>query len=162
MKSVFVVMGVAGCGKTTIGQALADHLGCAFSDGDDYHPEANIAKMSAGMPLNDDDRAPWLAILAGLLQQHLEREEAAVLACSALKESYRDILRVSDQVKFIFLDGDFELIWGRMEARQDHYMKPEMLRSQFADLERPSAEEALHVPIDAPVDEILGQILQEI
>jgi gluconokinase len=162
MRPVFVVMGVAGCGKSTIGQALADYLGCPFYDGDDYHPPANIAKMSAGIPLNDDDRAPWLAILASLLQEHIERNEAAVLACSALKESYRDILRVSDQVQFIFLVGDFELIWGRMETRQEHYMKPEMLRSQFADLEPPATDEALHIPVDRPVEEIMAQIVREI
>ena len=159
MARFFVIMGVSGCGKTTIGEALAAYLGCPFYDGDDFHSPQNVAKMAAGIPLNDGDRAPWLDTLAALIQEHLDREETAVLASSALKKRYRDRLRVDDRVQFIFLDGDFDLIWERMQARQDHYMKAEMLRSQFDALEAPGEEEAIRVPIDQSVNDILAQIL---
>ena len=155
----FVVMGVSGCGKTTVGQALAAHLDCPFYDGDDFHSPQNVAKMASGMPLNDADRAPWLASLAALIEDHLDGGETAVLASSALKKRYRNQLRVSDQVTFIYLDGDFELIWQRMQARPDHYMKPEMLRSQFEALELPDNDEAIKISIDQNVDDILAQIL---
>lgn len=157
----FVVMGVSGCGKTTVGEALAAHLSCPFYDGDDFHPPQNVAKMAGGIPLNDADRAPWLAILAALIQEHLDRGETAVLASSALKKRYRDQLRVNDQVQFIYLDGDFDLIWGRMQDRQDHYMRAEMLQSQFEALEEPDEDEAIKVPIDQSVDDILAQILHK-
>ena len=159
MARFFVIMGVSGCGKTTIGEALAAHLGCPFYDGDDFHSPQNVAKMASGKPLNDDDRAPWLATLAALIQEHLDREETAVLASSALKKRYRDSLRVDGRVQFIFLDGDFDLNWERMQARQDHYMKAEMLQSQFDALEAPGEEEAIRVPIDQSVNDILSQIL---
>ncbi|MFL7837312.1 MAG: gluconokinase [Candidatus Promineifilaceae bacterium] len=159
MTRFFVIMGVSGCGKTTIGEALAAYLDCPFYDGDDFHSPQNVAKMASGIPLNDDDRAPWLTALAALIQEHLDRGETAVLASSALKKRYRDILRVNDRVQFIFLDGDFDLIWERMQARQAHYMKAEMLQSQFDALEEPGEEEALKVPIDQSVDDILAQIL---
>lgn len=162
MKPVFVIMGVSGSGKTTVGQLLATELGCPFYDADDFHPQENIAKMANGIPLDDNDRAPWLARLAELIQLHLDREETVIFACSALKKSYRDQLRVSDQVKFIFLDGDFDLIWQRMHTRENHYMKSEMLRSQYDDLEPPTTGEAMRVSIDQPVDVILTSILQEI
>lgn len=158
MTRFFVVMGVSGCGKTTVGQALAANLDCSFFDGDDFHSAENVAKMARGVPLDDSDRAPWLATLAELIQEHLDRGETAVLASSALKKRYRDRLRVNDRVQFIFLDGDFELIWGRMQARQDHYMKAEMLQSQFEALEEPGEDEAIKIAIDQTVDEILAEI----
>lgn len=158
MTRFFVVMGVSGCGKTTVGQALAANLDCSFFDGDDFHSAENVAKMARGIPLDDSDRAPWLATLAELIQEHLDRGETAVLASSALKKRYRDRLRVNDRVQFIFLDGDFELIWGRMQARQDHYMKAEMLQSQFEALEEPGEDEAIKIAIDQTVDEILAEI----
>ncbi|MGB3717572.1 MAG: gluconokinase [Candidatus Promineifilaceae bacterium] len=158
----FIVMGVAGCGKTTVAMALAGHLNCPFFDGDDYHSPENVAKMASGIPLNDADRAPWLATLAELILEHLERGETAVLTSSALKKRYRDRLRVSYQVQFIYLDGEFDLIWKRMQDRQNHYMKPEMLRSQFEELEPPGDEEAIRVPIDRSVDDILALILDAI
>lgn len=162
MTRVFVVMGVSGCGKTTVGEALAAHLNCPVYDGDDFHSPEKVAKMASGIPLDDSDRAPWLASLAELIQGHLDRGETAVLASSALKKRYRDQLRVDDRVQFIFLDGDFDLIWGRMQARQDHYMKAEMLRSQFEALEVPDEDEAIKVSIDQSVDEILAQIVATI
>jgi len=158
----YVVMGVSGCGKTTVGEALAAHLNCPFYDGDDFHSPENVAKMASGVPLNDADRAPWLASLADLIRDHLARGETAVLASSALRKSYRDQLRVDDRVRFIFLDGDFDLIWGRMQARQDHYMKAEMLRSQFDALERPDESVAIRIDIDQDVSDILQQVIEAI
>ena len=158
----YVVMGVSGCGKTTVGEALAAHLNCPFYDGDDFHSPENVAKMASGVPLNDTDRAPWLASLADLIRDHLARGETAVLASSALKKRYRDQLRVDDRVRFIFLDGDFDLIWGRMQARQDHYMKAEMLRSQFEALERPDENVAIRIDIDQDVSDILQQVIEAI
>ena len=155
----FVVMGVSGCGKTTVGKALAAYLDCPFYDGDDFHSPQNVAKMASGIPLNDGDRAPWLASLAELIRKHLQKGETAVLASSALKQRYRDQLRVDDRVQFVFLDGDFDLIWQRMQARQDHYMKSEMLQSQFEALELPEEDEAIKIPIDQTVDDILAQIV---
>lgn len=160
MSDVFVIMGVSGCGKTTIGQALADQLNCPFYDGDDFHPPENVAKMSRGIPLNDADRAPWLARLAALIAGHLVEGETAVLACSALKKQYRDQLRVSDRVQFIYLEGSFDLIWGRMQARPGHYMKADMLHSQFETLEPPTTVEAVTIPIEQDVAAIVAQIFQ--
>lgn len=158
----YVVMGVAASGKTTVGEALAAQLACPLYDGDDFHPAQNVAKMASGVPLNDEDRAPWLARLAQLIEEHLEMGKTGVLACSALKKSYREQLRVSEQVDFIYLEGDFDLIWSRIATRENHYMKPAMLHSQFATLEAPQADEAVIVSIDQSVDDILAQILQAI
>lgn len=159
---VFVIMGVAGSGKTTVGNALAARLQCPFYDGDDFHPPANVAKMATGVPLDDADREPWLASLAALIQRHLQQDQSAVLACSALKRRYRDLLRINEKVKFIFLEGDFDLIMRRIANRQDHYMRPEMLRSQFEALEPPDSDEALLASIDGPVDTIVADILQQL
>jgi gluconokinase len=159
MTRLFVVMGVSGCGKSTVGQALALRLGCPYYDGDDLHPPENVAKMARGVPLNGVDRAPWLARLAALLQHHEGRGEAAVLACSALRKAYRDKLRISEQVQFVYLKGSFDLICQRLGQRPNHFMKADMLRSQFAALEPPSADEAIHIAIDQPVTDSVNQIL---
>lgn len=159
MAGFFVVMGVSGSGKTTVGQALAGRLNCPFYDGDDFHPPANVAKMASGTPLNDADRAPWLARLTELLENHVGKGETAVLACSALKQTYREQLRVSPNVQFVYLAGSFDLIWQRMSARADHYMKADMLRSQFATLEPPNVGEARWVTIDQSVEVIVDQIV---
>ncbi len=156
---VFVVMGVSGAGKTTVGRALAARLNCPFHDGDDLHPPENIARMERGIPLNDADRAPWLADLAGIIRRHVDQHETAVIACSALKRRYRDQLRVSDDVRFIYLEGSRDLILERLRARRDHYMKPEMLDSQFDALEAPDTNEAFTVNINAGVDELVTKIL---
>ncbi len=159
--AAYIMMGVSGCGKSTVGEALAAELGCPFFDGDDFHPAANVAKMASGTPLNDDDRRPWLARLHDLIGEHLGRGESAVVACSALKGIYRDQLREGNAgVHLIFLKGDFDTIWNRMKGRQGHYMKAEMLHSQFATLEEPGPEEALPLDITAPVDQLVAQILR--
>lgn len=152
-----IVMGVSGCGKSTIGKSLAEDLGWPFYDGDDFHPTENVAKMSQGIPLTDADRAGWLAALARLIRGSLQKGQSGVLACSALKQKYRDELTVDpNQVKFIYLKGDYALIKARMEARPGHYMKPGMLDSQFAALEEPT--DALTVDIRQTPQEILSLI----
>lgn len=159
MTAVTIIMGVSGSGKTTVGRALAAALGCPFYDGDDFHPPENVAKMARGEPLTDADRAPWLDRLAALIGEVIGRGETAVLACSALKKAYRDRLRVSGRVQFVYLHGEFDLIWRRMQARQGHYMQAEMLRSQFAALEPPGAGEALAIDAALPVEAIVAKIL---
>jgi carbohydrate kinase (thermoresistant glucokinase family) len=134
-----IVMGVSGSGKTTIGELLAQQLGRPFYDGDDYHSAANVAKMAAGNPLTDADRHDWLATLATHLGEW-EKEGGAVLACSALKEAYRQTLQAGEQLPltWVFLDGSRELLEKRLEGRHDHYMKASMLDSQLDTLEKPT------------------------
>lgn len=155
---VYVVMGVSGCGKTTVGTLLANEKNISFFDADDFHPEENIRKMQAGVPLNDNDREPWLNILSENIREWND-DSGAVLACSALKKSYRKTLTSkSSDVTFIWLDGSFDLIKSRMQKREGHYMPPGLLQSQFDDLEPPS--EAVKVSIDQPPDNILSDILK--
>ena len=157
----FILMGVSGSGKTTIGKAIATKIGWDFYDADDFHPQENITKMENGIPLTDSDRAPWLAALHNLIESCLKLNQPGVLACSALKENYRQkLLEGNQEVMIIYLKGSYELIWSRMSARKDHYMKPEMLRSQFDALEEPS--DALVVDISLSVDEIKQIILQHL
>ncbi|OIQ95553.1 thermoresistant gluconokinase [mine drainage metagenome] len=137
-----VVMGVSGCGKTTLGEALAWELGAPFVEGDAFHPSANVAKMASGRPLEDSDRAGWLEALARRLAIGRERGEPVVLACSALKRRYRDVLRSGDPaLRLVFLHGQRELIAARLHTRAGHFMPPSLLESQFRDLEIPSADE---------------------
>jgi gluconokinase len=159
--TVFVVMGVSSCGKTTIGKALAQNLGCPFYDGDDFHPPQNVAKMANGIPLNDDDRYPWLARLHDLIAEHERKGETAVLACSALKKKYRDQLRAGrENVLFVYLHGDFDTIWQRMQTRVGHYMKADMLQSQFDSFEAPDHTEALQIDISLSPADIVTEIIQ--
>ena len=153
-----VVMGVSGSGKTTVGELLAARMGWRFYDGDKFHPPENVAKMAAGTPLDDADRAGWLAVLAGLMRDGLGRGDSGVIACSALKEKYRDDLRVDPaRVHFVYLKGSFDLIWERMLRRQNHYMKASMLQSQFATLEEP--EGVLTCDITPPPEQIVDEII---
>lgn len=162
MKTRFIIMmGVAGSGKTTVGELLAQQLGWNFYDADAFHPAENVAKMANGTPLDDADRAPWLAALRALISTSFEENRPAVLACSALKESYRkQLLQDHDGVQIVYLKGSYDLIWSRISRRQDHYMKPEMLQSQFEALEEPM--DALTVNVSRPVDEIVQSILKQL
>lgn len=135
---IVIVMGTTGSGKTTIGTLLAKRLGWKFADADDFHPPANVEKMKHGIPLNDSDRMPWLAALHNQILAWNAAHENAILACSALKQSYRDELRSGADVKFVYLKGDFELFSKRVLARKGHFAKQDLLASQFADLEEPA------------------------
>ena len=138
---VIIICGVAGAGKTTIGQLLAQELAWEFYDADDFHSVANIAKMESGVALTDEDRQPWLDKLHELIEQCLVAGKNAVLACSALKKAYRDRLRVSERVKFIFLRGNRNKITEQLQQRREHFMNPALLDSQFEDLEEPQPSE---------------------
>lgn len=153
---IILVMGVSGVGKSTIGHALAQQLGWQFVDADDFHPAANVAKMRAGIPLTDADRAPWLQSLRTSIDGLLAASQPAVLACSALKRAYREQLVTGPEVKLVFLRADFGVIAERMAARQGHYMNPKLLESQFADLEAP--HDALSLDAGRPVPEIVAGI----
>lgn len=135
---VVVIMGVAGSGKTTVGQELARELGWPFNDADDFHPPENVAKMSAGQPLTDADRAPWLQAIRRHIETCLAAGRSAIVTCSALKEAYRRVI-VTDpaRVKLVYLKGSRDLLWERISGRQGHFMKPAMLESQLAALEEP-------------------------
>jgi len=153
---VVVLMGVAGSGKTTVGRLLAAELGWKFYDADDFHPAANVEKMARGVALDDADREPWLETLRDLVRDCLARGESAVLACSALKESYRRHLLVGEGVRLVYLKGDYELISQRLKERRGHYMKPQLLDSQFAALEEPGRES--HFDAAAPPAEIVKAV----
>ena len=155
----FIVMGVSGCGKTSVGKSLARSLGWDFYDADDFHPPANVAKMANGIPLDDSDRAPWLATLHDLISSSLNADKPGVRACSALKERYRQRLMDGNEgVQLIYLKGSYDLIWSRMEKRTDHYMKPHMLKSQFETLEEPT--NALTMGVSMSVDDIVQEIMK--
>jgi gluconokinase len=139
---VVIIFGVSGAGKTTLGKLLARKLSWVFYEADDFHSPANIEKMHAGIPLTDEDRWPWLESLRELIKR-LDAKEDAVLACSALKHAYRRFLRVNDQVKFVYLRGDYPLVANQLRKRKGHFMNPELLKSQFADLEEPRAAEGI-------------------
>ncbi len=157
--SIFFIMGVSGCGKSTIGKLLAKALEIPFYDGDDYHPEENIKKMASGQALNDDDRKGWLAQLNILAVDH--KTTGAVIACSALKESYREMLAkdIREAVKWVFLEGTFEEILERLQARKGHFMPTALLRSQFNDLEIP--EDAISVSIGLSPEQIVAEIISK-
>ena len=159
-----VVMGVAGSGKTTVGEKLAERLGWPYEDGDRFHPRANVEKMSAGHPLTDEDRWPWLQAIAGEIDRVCRRGGHVVIACSALKRAYRDVLvHGRDDVRIVYLDGTQELIAGRLKARKGHFMPPALLESQFKALQRPSPDEhAVTVSIDAPVEAIVDDLMRKL
>ena len=150
---IVIIMGVSGCGKTTLGEKSAEKLGWPYLEADSFHPEANIQKMSSGHPLNDDDRWPWLAAIRERIGEFQRSGESAVFTCSALKESYRRFLGegLSEPVEWVYLRGTYETIHERMASRKNHYFKADMLKSQFADLEEP--EYGLILDIDKPLEE---------
>ncbi|NQZ57201.1 MAG: gluconokinase [Lentisphaeraceae bacterium] len=155
---VYIVMGVSGCGKRTVGELLAKELQLPFYDGDNFHPQSNIDKMASGNSLDDDDRQPWLEIIAHNIK-NWNGTGGAVIACSALKEKYRETLGQFGQCKFVFLDGSKELILGRMQARE-HFMPPALLNSQFDTLEKP--RDAIQVDINLSFEEIIVDINNKI
>ena len=149
-------MGVAGCGKSTIGSMLAYELGWDFYDADDFHSESNRIKMAQNIPLTDEDRAGWLDSLRSLIGQNNQNEKSIVLACSALKKSYRDILMINERVEFIYLRGTYEQIEARLLQRSGHFMSAKMLASQFDILEEP--QDALTIDITHTPQEIISII----
>lgn len=159
-----VVMGVSGSGKSTIADRLAARLGWRYEDGDQFHPASNVAKMAAGHPLSDEDRWPWLQAIADEIDRLCRAGERAVIACSALKRAYRDILvHGRSDVRIVFLNGTQELIAGRLAARKGHFMPPDLLTSQFRTLEPPAASEhPLTVSIDASVETIVDDIIRQL
>jgi gluconokinase len=160
-----VVMGVSGAGKSTVGKLIAADLRCDFRDADSFHPPANIAKMSRGEALTDEDRWPWLRAIAEWIGERRAAGETGVVTCSALKRAYRDIVthRQSADVRLVYLKGDFDLIAARLKARKGHFMPPELLRSQFEALQEPGADErAITVPIDATPGEIARHVMKEL
>jgi gluconokinase len=156
-----IVFGVTGAGKTTIGQLLAEKMSWNFYDADDFHPITNIDKMKKGIPLADEDRTPWLASLQALIKTSIETGQAGVMACSALRDSYRTYLKVSQDVRFIYLRGEFSLIRQRLESRTGHYMNPALLQSQFDILEEPQHGE-LVVSVDQSPEQIVAEIRREL
>jgi gluconokinase len=158
----YVVMGVSGCGKTSIGRGLAAALEADFIDGDDLHPQANVTKMARGVPLTDEDRAPWLAVVA---QRLASASVTTIIGCSALRRRYRDWIRADagPDVVFLHLSGSRDLIASRMAVREGHFMPLSLLDSQFAALEPPGADErSITVNIDQPEQEIVAEFLAEI
>jgi len=157
-------MGVSGSGKSTIAAQLADRISWTFEDGDRFHPASNVTKMKAGHPLNDEDRWPWLQAIADEIDRVCKAGGHVVIACSALKRTYRDILvHKRDDVRIVFLDGDQALIADRLTQRKGHFMPPGLLDSQFKTLEPPQADERpLNVSIDAPVDTIVNNIIAQL
>ena len=154
-----IVMGVSGCGKTSVGTGLSKATGLPFFDGDNFHSKKNIEKMAEGIPLDDEDRKEWLESLHIFLKTHLEKGESLILACSALKESYREILKQDhqDNIVLVYLRGNYDLIHNRMKQREGHYMKATMLRSQFDALEEP--QDAFVIDIQKSISGIVEEIL---
>ena len=159
-----IVMGVSGAGKSTVGEALAAKLGWRYEDGDAFHPASNVAKMHAGHPLTDEDRWPWLRAIADEIDRVCEAGGHVIIACSALRRAYRDVLLHSRKdVRLVYLDGTEPLIGDRLSHRKGHFMPPGLLASQFATLEPPAADEhAVRVSIDAPVETIVNDVLNQL
>jgi carbohydrate kinase (thermoresistant glucokinase family) len=163
--AAIVVMGVSGAGKSTVGRLIAARLDCPFRDADSFHPPANIAKMSSGAALTDEDRWPWLTAIAAWIAEHRAAGTTCVVTCSALKRAYRDIVTGAQRadVRLVYLKGNFDLIAARLAARKGHFMPPALLRSQFDALEEPTAKEhAIVVPIDATPEQIAQHALDEL
>ncbi|MBV9250317.1 MAG: gluconokinase [Acetobacteraceae bacterium] len=157
-------MGVSGSGKTTVARGVAENEGWPLVEGDDFHPSANIAKMKAGIPLSDEDRWPWLRAIAEEIDARRARGGSAVVACSALKRAYRDILvGKREDVRLVYLQGSRQLIGQRIAARKGHFMPPELLDSQFATLEEPGADERpIVVSVAAPAQIIIDEVIRQL
>lgn len=161
---VIVIMGVSGSGKTVVGESLAAQLGWTFEDADNWHPPANIEKMRSGVALTDDDRRQWILSLRDAIQKWIADKRDVALACSALREQYRVVLREADpnreSLRFVYLKGTYEEIDRRLRSRVGHFMPESLLKSQFAALEEPGPSEALTVGVNQPVSEIVAAITQ--
>ncbi len=149
-------MGTAGSGKTTIGELLASRLGWSFVDGDTFHSPANVEKMSRGVPLDDSDRIPWLNSIREAMLRWDALRQNIVLTCSALKRSYRDLLRINSNVKLVYLKGTYDLLRERLRSRKGHYATEQLLASQFADLEEPA--DAITIDVARSPEEIVAEI----
>jgi carbohydrate kinase (thermoresistant glucokinase family) len=161
---VVVVMGVAGSGKTTVGRALAERLAWAYAEGDEFHPQANVVKMRSGVPLTDADREPWLDAIALWLEERLARRQPGVVACSALKRSYRDRLRrAAPDLRVVYLDAPRDVLSARIERRVGHFFPGTLLDSQLAALERPDpSEHAIAVDVSEPLDRVVSRIVEDL
>jgi gluconokinase len=159
---ILVLMGVSGSGKTTVGKVLAADLGWTFVEADDFHPPANVEKMRGGTPLTDEDRRPWLEALRARIDDACQRGENCVMACSALKDEYRDYLEQGcpGGVRYVYLRGSEELIRARLERRQGHFMNPDLLKSQFEALEPPAG--AVEVDVAPTPDVIAAEIRRKL
>jgi gluconokinase len=159
-KNIIIIMGVSGCGKSTLGIALGKYLDMPFFDGDDFHPPENIQKMSQGVPLEDSDREPWLTRLNKLAMKH--RGKGAVIACSALKESYRQLLQngLEENITWVYLYGAYEEILERVSGRSSHFMPSALLQSQYDALEPPYY--GIHIPVSLSVDEAITKISEDL
>lgn len=159
---VVMVMGVAGAGKTAIGRALADHLNANFFDADDYHPKANVTHMTAGKPLTDNMRWPWLDLLGDAVKEGAQQRET-VFACSGLKRIYRDYLRAGLRYELVYLDAPFEVVSARIAARKSHFMPAKLIRSQYTTLQPPTKDETpITVEVADPVSEIVTEIASQL
>ena len=159
----FILMGVSSTGKTSVGTEVARRLGMKLIDGDDLHPRANIIKMGQGHPLNDDDREPWLERIRDAAFSLEHKSEIGIIICSALKKKYRDLIREGNEsVKFLFLQGSFDLVLDRMKQRKGHYMKTDMLKSQFETLEVPGQDEpdVIHVDISGSFEQVVERCVE--
>lgn len=160
---IIVVMGVSGCGKSTIAESLANQLNTHYKDGDELHPPSNIEKMESGVPLCDDDRTPWLVDVARYASEQAAIHGSCVIACSALKQHYRQTLNQAGNVVYVYLDGSYELIASRMKARKDHFMPETLLNSQFDALENPSGENnVISVGIEKDPASIASDAIEEL
>jgi len=163
--AAIVVMGVSGAGKSTVGTLVALRLDCPFRDADSFHPPANIAKMSSGAALTDEDRWPWLRAIAAWIGEHRAAGTTCVVTCSALKRRYRDLVTDHQRadVRLVYLKGDFDLIEARLAARRGHFMPSALLKSQFDALEEPASDEhAITLPIDATPEEIAVRVIAQL
>ncbi|HNB22114.1 MAG TPA: gluconokinase [Candidatus Melainabacteria bacterium] len=159
---ILIVMGVSGSGKTTVGKALAAALGWSFIEGDQFHPKENIEKMAGGIPLTDSDRASWLEALRKQIESCLQQDKSAVLACSALKASYRSILQLDERVQFVFLNIPFEVARQRMTGRQGHFMPVALLESQFKTLQQPEGSDFINVDAQQAPDQIVKEVVAKV
>ncbi len=159
---ILVVMGVSGSGKSTVGESLAKELGWSFIEGDQFHSRENVVKMSAGTPLADDDRAAWLGALKAEMEKALKDGKGAVVACSALKASYRTLLQIDNRVQFVFLNISFEEAKRRLKDRKGHFMPASLLESQFATLEQPEVDESINVDAQQAPDQIVKEVVAKL